>query len=213
MEVGVPGPAGLSLNFDSADAIITYLPASGAPGPLTVSLLDPVDTSSGALGGEIVTATLNVLFSDDSILAHPPGVPFGDLVLQNLESLVGSPGIGPEVTQLDGVPVHELLSEANLLLGGAASPFTPQEMFLLLNYVDMSFGGAVILSSGAEIDGLPDTFAMEHLAFPATAPTAPEPSTWAMLLLGFAGLGFVRYRASRRSNAVAGSSGRAQSRG
>jgi hypothetical protein len=27
----------------------------------------------------------------------------------------------------------------------------------------------------------------------------PEPSTWAMMLLGFAGLAFVAYRASHRS--------------
>jgi outer membrane lipase/esterase len=32
---------------------------------------------------------------------------------------------------------------------------------------------------------------------------SPEPSTWAMMLLGFAGLGFVGYRASRKSVAVA----------
>ena len=31
----------------------------------------------------------------------------------------------------------------------------------------------------------------------------PEPSTWAMMLLGFAGLGFAGYRASRKSAALA----------
>jgi hypothetical protein len=33
--------------------------------------------------------------------------------------------------------------------------------------------------------------------------TIPEPSTWMMLLLGFAGLGFFGYRASRKGVAVA----------
>ena len=33
--------------------------------------------------------------------------------------------------------------------------------------------------------------------------TVPEPSTWATMLLGFAGLGFAGYRASRRSAAAA----------
>jgi len=33
--------------------------------------------------------------------------------------------------------------------------------------------------------------------FAATGATVPEPSTWAMALLGFAGLGFARYRARR----------------
>ena len=32
---------------------------------------------------------------------------------------------------------------------------------------------------------------------------APEPSTWAMMLLGFAGLGYAGYRRSRRSVSIA----------
>ncbi len=203
LEVGIPGAAGFSMIFDGPDPIITYLPASGTPGPLVADLLDPVDTSSGALGGEVVTAALNVIFSDDNLLAHAPGVAFGDLVLQNLESLVGDPelGFGPEIAELDGMPVRDVLSEANPLLGGGASPFTPQEVSSLLQDVNMSF-----------TVGLVTPFAMEHLAFPATAPV-PEPSTWAMLVIGFAGLGFVRYRASRNGKEIAGSSGPAQSRG
>jgi hypothetical protein len=31
----------------------------------------------------------------------------------------------------------------------------------------------------------------------------PEPSTWAMMLLGFAGLGFAGYRTSRRVASIA----------
>jgi PEP-CTERM motif len=30
----------------------------------------------------------------------------------------------------------------------------------------------------------------------------PEPSTWAMMLLGFAGLGFVAYRRTKKSAAM-----------
>jgi PEP-CTERM motif len=33
-------------------------------------------------------------------------------------------------------------------------------------------------------------------------PTVPEPSTWAMMLVGFAGLGFVGYRTSKKQNAA-----------
>jgi hypothetical protein len=39
---------------------------------------------------------------------------------------------------------------------------------------------------------------------PSTFGTAvPEPSTWAMMLLGFAGLGFAGYRRSRKASAIA----------
>jgi len=37
----------------------------------------------------------------------------------------------------------------------------------------------------------------------ALSPVVPEPSTWAMMLLGFAGLGFAGYRASRKRAKVA----------
>lgn len=50
LELGVPGAGGFSMIFDSADAIIAYLPESGNSGPLTADLLDPVRTASGALG-------------------------------------------------------------------------------------------------------------------------------------------------------------------
>jgi hypothetical protein len=42
-------------------------------------------------------------------------------------------------------------------------------------------------------------------AFFITGPSVPEPSTWAMLLLGFTGLGFVAYRQTRRATPQAAS--------
>jgi hypothetical protein len=43
----------------------------------------------------------------------------------------------------------------------------------------------------------------EFLTFPTPVSfvltSVPEPSTWAMMLVGFAGLGFAGYRASRRA--------------
>jgi hypothetical protein len=40
--------------------------------------------------------------------------------------------------------------------------------------------------------------ATNTLSFDASYLVVPEPSTWAMLLLGFAGLGFVGYRRTQR---------------
>jgi hypothetical protein len=40
----------------------------------------------------------------------------------------------------------------------------------------------------------------------AVGGAVPEPSTWAMMLIGFAGLGFIRYRASQSGNAAAAGS-------
>jgi len=37
---------------------------------------------------------------------------------------------------------------------------------------------------------------------PIVSPGVPEPSTWAMMLLGFAGVGFAGYRRARKSGAA-----------
>jgi PEP-CTERM motif len=48
-------------------------------------------------------------------------------------------------------------------------------------------------SSGATIDSI---------TLPSVAAAVPEPSTWAMMMLGFAGLGFLSYRRTRRSGGL-----------
>lgn len=189
LEVGIPGPAGFSMIFDSADALIAYLPNGGAPGPLTADLLDPIMSASGFLGGGVVATALNVAFSDAGLLAHPPGVAFGDLVFQNLGLLVGDPesaGVGPEVAALDGMTVREVLSEADQVLGGAATPFTPEDMAQILDLTERAFNTGAV-SNQADV----------YLALPPSA-AIPEPAPSAMLLVGFGALGFVRHRSSRR---------------
>jgi hypothetical protein len=43
----------------------------------------------------------------------------------------------------------------------------------------------------------------EDLALGGTVTTVPEPSTWVMMLAGFAGLGYLGYKASRRTGLAA----------
>ncbi len=197
LEVGIPGPAGFSIIFDNPDDLSAYLPSIGTPGPLTADLLDPASSASGAFGGEVLALALNVAFSDADLLAHPPGVPFGDLVFQNLDpstlnNIDGGSIFGPEIEQLNGMSVRDLLSEADLALGGGASPFTVDELIALVSPVNMVFDTGV--STFDEFLALP----------PSTAPAVPEPSTWALLLIGFAGLGFIGRRVSRRGEITTG---------
>jgi hypothetical protein len=53
---------------------------------------------------------------------------------------------------------------------------------------------------GKNADGVAPTF---NAAFSLTGAVVPEPSTWAMMLLGFAGLGFAGWRKSRRATSIA----------
>jgi hypothetical protein len=187
LQVGFPGIAGFSLIFGSPDAVITYLPADGPPGALTADLLDPVTSASGFFGGQVVAATLNVAFSDTGLLAHPSGVTFGDLVFQNLASFgaaEGDPDVGPELAELDGSSVREVLSEVNFVLGGATSPFTPDDLSALLDFAARAF-------NGGNLEWNADTF----LAFPSsTMSTVPGPPKWAILLIGLAGSATSRRR-------------------
>jgi hypothetical protein len=45
---------------------------------------------------------------------------------------------------------------------------------------------------------IPATYALDPETIPILNPTVPEPSTWAMLLIGFAGIGFAGWRRARR---------------
>ncbi len=68
------------------------------------------------------------------------------------------------------------------------------------NYQQISTNGH---NSGVDTLGNGDDILVYASANGPPPPTVPESSTWAMMLLGFAGLGFAGYRA-RRSNAFAG---------
>ncbi len=68
-------------------------------------------------------------------------------------------------------------------------------------------GGAYIISPDVNLDSLPLDerllLAQDGIVGVPLAGTVPEPSTWALTLLGFTGLGFAGYRASRKSAALA----------
>ena len=67
---------------------------------------------------------------------------------------------------------------------------------VILGYVHFQgFGGELIESVTFNND--PSINAFEVANFSVTAPV-PEPSTWAMMILGFAGVGFMAYR--KKSN-------------
>ena len=66
------------------------------------------------------------------------------------------------------------------------------------------FGGGTVNFIGGIAPGTTQYFSLENPVSISHPPTlAPEPSTWAMMLLGFAGLGFAGYRARNKALSVA----------
>jgi hypothetical protein len=77
--------------------------------------------------------------------------------------------------------------------------FTAAPVFQQLGYSQSSTGSPSLFFTDAASGGS-GLVTVENVT---PTPGVPEPSTWAMLLLGFAGLGFAGYRASRKSVALA----------
>ena len=74
--------------------------------------------------------------------------------------------------------------------------------FFIVTSGDQVFSGSLaapVFSAGQYLQLDLFTGQFGFLTFTAVSGSVPEPSTWAMMLIGFAGLGFVGYRASRRT--------------
>jgi hypothetical protein len=113
-------------------------------------------------------------------------------------------------------PPGDGLSSFDIVVGGTgqeAGTYEPEESGdNVLLYVDSATSNDLFLRFNENLgaphlqltqvdwhDGAVSSTAVE-LGGGAQLPTAPEPSTWAMMLIGFAGLGYAGYRQTRRSS-------------
>lgn len=112
-----------TLHFTSAAAIGAFLPQGGPPAALTSSVTDPTSrTSAGVFAGQVLALQLNVDING-----------FGSLVLS---------GTG---TSLDGKTVAQILSAANIALGGGPLPsgFSYSSLNDLIDNLNSAFDGCV----------------------------------------------------------------------
>jgi len=145
VEVGIPGLAGFSMRFSTTLAVQDYLIASGTPAVLDTDLLNPISSSSGSFGGEVLVLQLNVDFAANGTLGGSSGIAFGNLMLYNMDD-----------TTLNGLTVSEVLAIANQMLGGNT---TTGYSFATMNMLASQLNGAF---SGGGVS----TFAQEHLLSP-----------------------------------------------
>jgi len=176
MEIGIPGPTGHSAVFSSSDAVTHFLPATGTPAALDADLNNPVTTSAGIFGGDVLALQLNVDFSDAGVLTGAAGVHFGDLMLYGLT--------GP-VSGLNGQMVRSFASIANTGLGGGITGYSLTDLDSLADEINAAFN-----------DGTVTAFAQQHLEIASAPPgtSVPEPGSAAMLVSGLVGWAAARRR-------------------
>jgi len=149
--------------------------------------------------GQLITINTNGTFTNDPGNPTHWGVSVSGATLFLATAGTGAPG-GQPVDLIIGPPgPGGLYSNSNNGMGHITGGFDAHDPQLsgtgtfvisdasilptsVINSVTLSFGTG------------PETFVVAHVT-----PAVPEPSTWAMMMLGFAGLGFLGYY--RRSNA------------
>jgi PEP-CTERM motif len=175
------------------------------------------------LGTAVGAITINQISFQAWPFGNTPALLGGsyDITLGTTFSPLGSVGLVPlnNVATFDNVTISSAHGISNYLtFNGVAYAFNPLTegnlvMEVVVNnqdnvpngsgngYLWADYTGADVLR--AYMIGSGGVTGQTTGALVTTFNGVPEPSTWAMMMLGFAGLGFAGYRASRRSAAFA----------
>jgi hypothetical protein len=190
---------------------ITFGPGSDATYPNALEITGISGTFTDRNNGlDIVNAPVSGL---QPINHATPGDPKNIGVAPNDFSMFSVASGLPPVS--NGVVTYD-----NLFWPGGAPPtawdFDGAGGFLDIYGLAFTIGGGVLVDlfdngvgafSGIDYGGFGvvvanHDVALDHVSAGVAAST-PEPSTWAMMVLGFGGLGFAGYRASRKAVAIA----------
>lgn len=144
-------------------------------------------------------ASVNWAFLNaDGVGGIPGTVAFSGSSTITLSTLVGSSGFG-------GSPLRDVFQE-NFDIAPTVT-LAPADYFFALNVpitdVLLTFGtqvggGALIVPAGAWHLYNPTTVSFAASLNGEQVAPVPEPSTWAMMIIGFAGVGFMTYRRKTR---------------
>jgi PEP-CTERM motif len=135
--------------------------------------------------------------NDFSHFAVATGLPDESRGFITYDNLFWPDGAPPTASAFDGaggfLDIYGLL----FTIGGTAPAGTVVDLFNngvgAITHINYGGFGVVVATPETQLD---------RVSAGVTA-TVPEPSTWAMMILGFVGLGFAGYRTSREAAAIA----------
>ena len=108
--------------------------------------------------------------------------------------LAGSPVVTGISIQLDNSGIGGVFAPSQILIDGISDPFTAPTLGTVgfVNFTGLDLLGSTVT---IQFDQAPSDWIMvSEIQFSGLASAVPEPSTWAMMILGFAGVGFMAYR-------------------
>lgn len=124
--------------WTSSIAVQEYLPAGKKAGALTADLTNPIETSSGILDGQLLSATLSVAYDDAGkfdisapFIKNNPSEKIGDLIYQG-----GTP--------CDGLTIRQVINAANSFTSGASSSFTASDLNDCLTLFNEGFDDCLV---------------------------------------------------------------------
>lgn len=132
IEAGISGAAGNSMLFSGAPFVLAYLPATGPSAALLSDTTNPLSTTSGAFGGDVLALKFDVDFSDAGVTGGT--IAFGDALICGV----------PSLSALDGMSVRSFLGLVNTLLGGGTAVYTINDVAILTDELTNAFTGGVV---------------------------------------------------------------------
>ncbi|WP_226065731.1 T9SS type A sorting domain-containing protein [Kaistella polysaccharea] len=119
------------LKLTTAKAVEDFLPSGSTPRALNPgTLVDPGGTYSNVLAGQVVALTLNVRFDEYVASFSPSSTLLGDMIVVS--------GTFKDWT------VYQVLAEANKVLGGLPSMYSPSEMNSIVDAINNNYDGGKI---------------------------------------------------------------------
>jgi len=211
---------GSSLSATAASNIATYVGSGSTEGGVAVFTNDAADDFYGATTGDPYVPDLTQLFVNAATYALASGHgyigEFNGAVMAFDSNTAGFASIG--LLQGNASATYEYeggtfvygvgpIGAGNPIDAGVTFPLDDTETSTFLSDVTGYDPNNVVdvYTTQGSIDGEPAILA-DHFVISGgggSGPTVPEPSTWAMMLIGFAGLGIAGRRASRKRASTA----------
>jgi len=201
---------GSFLSSAAANNVATYVGSGATQGGVAVFTNDAAD-NLGFSGASLdpFDPNLNQLFVNAlkfaALSGHGYIGEFNGAVMAMASNSAGAPALGLLPGSADGVHSYGPqftydvgpIGPGNPIDAGVTFPFTDSDdTTFLTDITGANANNIVDIYTSSGINGEPAVLANQ---FVISGGGVPEPSTWAMMLLGFAGLGFLAHRRSRKT--------------